>query len=62
MPLLVALAVIDYLSHDGYNQLGDLTPAGGLINGNPYNRWNYSVPPWSAVRCVRGRHICVQWT
>ena len=38
-----ALGVIRYFSTDGYNQLGDLTPDGGLINGNPYNRWNYSV-------------------
>lgn len=38
-----ALAVIKYMSSDGYNQLGDATPTGGFVNGNPYNRWNYSV-------------------
>ena len=45
MPSLTALAVIESLSHDGYNQLSDLTPDGGLIDGNPYNRWKYLVPP-----------------
>ena len=40
-----ALAVIRYMATDGYNQLGDMTPDGGLINGNTYNRWNYSVGP-----------------
>ena len=39
------LAVIRYLASDGYNQLGDMTPDGGLVNGNTYNRWNYSVRP-----------------
>ena len=37
------LAVIRHFAQDGYNQLGDLTPDGGLVNGIFYNRWNYSV-------------------
>lgn len=43
LSICAGLAVIRYFSTDGYNQLGDMTPDGGLINGNPYNRWNYSV-------------------
>ena len=43
--MCAALAVIRYMATDGYNQLGDLTPDGGLVNGNTYNRWNYSVGP-----------------
>ena len=36
--MCAALAVIRYMSTDGYNQLGDLTPDGGLVNGNTCNR------------------------
>ena len=43
--MCAGLAVIRYMATDGYNQLGDMTPDGGLINGNTYNRWNYSVGP-----------------
>ena len=41
--LRAGLAVIRGFAKDGYNQLGDMTPDGGLINGNFYSRWNYSV-------------------
>ncbi len=43
VPVHAALAVIRHFAQDGYNQLGDLTPDGGLINGIFYSRWNYSV-------------------
>ena len=36
-------SLIDAFANDGFNQLGDKTPDGGFVNGNNWNRWNYSV-------------------